>query len=272
MVMTSDFSNPPVDSGVILTKVNDSSALAKLVPQVPLSGSGSLYHTFELSNPSLVGEGQLKPMSTTAVTSIEMGAHKFTNKFTVSDEALEDVAGLSNAIYNKIPAKLVNDIDFRVIGDRVAPSENFSNLSGATELEVGSVADFYAALGAVGTQGVQAEGILITSGFLLALKGMRYESGLPMFAIDGENIEGVRYAVVNSAVPVAYVGPFATRAVWGVVPGYPKVKVVDGAFTLEDGTVLTLSDHNLVGIIAETRVGFRVADVAEFRKLVPATV
>lgn len=113
---------------------------------------------------------------------------------------------------------------------------------------------------------------MITSGFLLALRGKRNALGNPIFQISESLIEGIPYAVINSPMRVAYVGPFASRAVWGVVPNFPKVKTVDGAFTREDGTVLTLSDHNLIGIIAETRIGFRVADVQEFVKLVPAAV
>jgi HK97 family phage major capsid protein len=271
MVTTADVTNPPVDTGVFLTKVTGQSALTKLVPQVPLSGSGSIFHTFDLGAPALVGEGALKPMSSTALKSIELGAHKFTNKFTVTDEALEDVNGLENALYTKVPSLLVNDIDFRAIGDRVAPAENFTNLSAAPSMEVGSVEDFYEVLAAVGDNGVNADGILITSGFLLSLRGKRNASGFPVFDIDANLIEGVPYAVVNSPARIAYVGPFASRAVWGIVPEYPKVKIVDGAFTMPDGSVLTLADHNLKGVIAETRIGFRVADVAEFVKIVPAT-
>lgn len=272
MVAKPDFNTPPVDSGVILTKVEQASAIAQLVPQVPLSGNGTVFHTFDIGNPALVGEGELKPMSTTAVTDIELGAHKFTNKFTMTDEVLEDVKGLDTAFYSKVPNRLVSDIDFRVIGNRTAPSENFDNLSSAPAMELDNVADFYAVLSAVGDKGVNADSMLITSGMLLWLKGKRYDSGVPMFNISANEIEGIKYAVVNSPVKVAYVGPFASRAVWGIVPGYPKVKIETGAFTLEDGSIKTLADHNLVGIIAETRVGFRVADISEFVKVTPPVV
>lgn len=266
-MLKNSFTTPPVDSGVILTKVDGASALAKLVPQVALSGNGTVFHTWETGNGALVGEGELKPMTSTAAKSIEMGAHKVTIKFTMSDEVLEDVEGLKAAIYEKFPQKLVSDIDFRVIGDRIAPSENFANLSDVETAEISDVASLYAALSAVGDKGVSAEGILITSGMLLALKGQRYSTGVPMFNIDAETIEGIPYAVVNSPVKQAIVGPFATRAVWGVVPGYPKVQVETSAFTLDNGDILTLADHNLVGFIVETRVGFAVADKSEFLKL-----
>lgn len=270
-VQTSDYLLPPIDSGVVLTKLVQSSAIAKLVPQIPLSGSGSVFHTFASGDAEYVTESGLKPVVSVTGGSFEVDAKKFAKAIVLTDESVEDSPAIGKAALESVPEVFASILDRIAIGTKAKPSGNFDTLAAAPSMEIDTVADLYAAIDTVEANDVTADGILFTSSMLNHLSGKVNSLGLPVFNISGGEINGIPYAVIKSSVKAAFVGPFATRAVWGIVPGYPKVTVHDDVVEV-DGVLRALWQHNEIAVLGETRIGFRVADVNEFVKLVPATV
>lgn len=271
MVTRSDFNLPPVDSGLILSKVTEASAIQKLAGQIALPGTGSIVHTFDSGEASYVTEGGRKKVVTNTGGSFTVSAEKFGKVVLLTEELTDDSPALGNAIYEEIPKTFGTTIDRIVIGDSAKPTGNFDSLAGAPTRTVGTVADAYAALSAVEAKKVNPSGWLFTSSMFYALAGKVNSSGNPVFDFSGGTFLGLDYAIVKSTTQAAWVGPFASRAVWGAVEGTPKVIVsTEGTVILDDGTVVSLLQENKIGVVAEARYGFRVADVTEFVKITPA--
>lgn len=271
MVSTADFSKSPVDSGVILQAQVEASALAKLVKKISLPGSGAYVHEFTTGGAEYVAEGALKPVVDVTGASVLVDAIKFAKVVVLTKELAEDSPAIANAILQDLPASFASTLDRIVIGDTSKPTGNIDSLVGAPTQEVSTVSDLYAAYDTVEATGATVDGILFTSSYLNYLRGKVNDLGLPVFSIGANDIDGIPFAVVRSSTRNAWVGPFASRAVWGVVDGYPKVDISTDAPVTVDGKMISLFQENKIGVLGETRVGFRVANVNEFVKLTAPT-
>jgi HK97 family phage major capsid protein len=265
---TTDFDLPPIDSGLILSKINDLSAVQKISQRIDLPGTGVIVHNFSTGDASYVPEGGRKPLTQQNASSLTVAPAKFTKVITITDELSTDSPALANAIYGELPKSFAPTFDRIVIGDLLKPSGDFDNLSGAPTQGLNTVADGYAAYSAVEAKGVNPEAWLFTSAKFNELAGKVTDLGIPVFDFSNGEFLGLPYAVVRSTVKAAWVGPFQTRSVWGVVDGTPSVKISkDATLVDDDGTIIPLFQENKIGVIAEVRFGFRVADINEFVKL-----
>lgn len=271
MTSKTDFDLPPIDSGLILSKVSEISAIQKLSTRIDLPGTGAIVHNFSTGEASYVPEGGRKPLTNTNASSLTVAPAKFTKVITITDELSTDSPALANAIYGEIPKSFAPTFDRIIIGDLTKPSGDFDNLAGAPVQTLETVSDAYNALSTVEGKGVNGEGWLFTSAEFNALAGKVNNLGVAVFDFSNGQFLGLPYAVVRSTVKAAWVGPFSTRSVWGVVDGTPSVKIsTEGTLVADNGTIISLLQENKIGVIAEIRLGFRVADITEFVKLVPA--
>lgn len=270
MTSRSDFDLPPIDSGLILSKVNDTSAIQKLSQRIDLPGTGAVVHTFDTGDATYVPEGGRKPLTPTTSASLTVAATKLAKVIFITDELSTDSPALSNAIYNEVPKSFGNTFDKIVVGDLAKPSGDFDSLAGAPVLALATKADAYEALTAVEGTGVNADGWLFTSAMYHEMAGKVNDLGTSVFDFSNGTFLGLPFAVVRSTAKAAWVGPFGTRSVYGIVDGTPKVIVsTEGTLVADNGQVISLLQENKIGVVAEVRLGFRVADITEFRKLVP---
>lgn len=268
MATRDDFELPPVDSGLILTKVHDGSALQRVSQRIDLPGTGSIVHTFTTGDAAYVTEGGRKPLTPNSGASLTVSAEKFTKVVFITDELSEDSPALADAIYTEIPKSFSSTFDKIIIGALAKPSGNFDNLAGAPTLEISTVASAYAALSAVEANDVNPEAWVFTSAMFNDMAGRVNDLGTSVFNFANGEFLGLPYVVVRSTTKAAWVGPFQSRSVYGIVDGTPKVIVsTEGTLIDEDGTVISLLQENKIGVVAEVRFGFRVADINEFVKL-----
>lgn len=270
MVNRSDFNLPPIDSGLILDNVAAASGVQKLSTRIDLDGTGSIVHMFSSEDAEYTPEGGVKPVVDTNARSLTVSAEKFAKIEVISKELKADAPALAQAIYEKAPQSFASIFDKLVIGDKPKPSGNFDSLATAPEMEIATLADAYAALSAVEAKGVTPEAWLFSTAMINYLSGMVNTLGLPVFDLAGETFLGLPFARVTSTNRFALVGPWKSRTVYGVVEGDTEVRISEEASLEKDGTTINLWQRNLYGILAETRFGFRAADVNEFVKLVPA--
>src|SRR5699024_10885732 len=123
-----------------------------------LSGDGTVYHeVLNDSVPEVVRESERKPISNATIGNKLLKAHKIAVVHTYSDEFKRDLQGSFHALIGRLPCTLARTFDLSALHGVGAPTAEFDNLSGATEIsianaEAGSTdayAGFLAALAAV---------------------------------------------------------------------------------------------------------------------------
>jgi HK97 family phage major capsid protein len=253
---------PPVDSGLIFTSVRKSSAFAAASNSVTIPGSGTLLHTLGDATAYVVGEGAVKTESTPAVASKLLQAHTFAVLVVVSNQLLEDASAVVNAVREQAPSAIAKKFDSLISGLAAAAPANFAALGDADEVTVTDYASWNTALATVAGAGHEGTAVVLSTAMKYYLAGLVNANGVPVFTIDGTTINGLPYYTYNSATFEGFVGPF-NRAVAGNVNGV-KVAISDSAVV--DG--VSMFETNSTAIRVEARLGYQVADVAEFVKII----
>jgi len=279
---TSGVQLPPEVSQEIWQKVQDASVIMGLAQKVPLSGAGTVYHeVLTDSVPKFVGETDRKPVSNPTIGNKLLKAHKIAVVQTYSDEFKRDLPGLFNALIGRLPGTLARTFDVAALHGVGAPSADFDDLSGATEVSIANAvagstdayAGFLAALAAVPELNAWA---LSPQGEVTALSN-RDTSGGPILvgsaARDGSVGSIVGRPVFRSGnayeagTPnVLGIGGDWTKARWGQVEAI-SIDISDNPVFDDDGDLITAGwQDNMIGVRAEIHVGF-IADDSQFVRL-----
>lgn len=257
---------PAVDSGLIFTNVRKSSAFASASAALAIPGTGSVLHTLGDATAYVVGEGSAKTESTPAVASKTVQAHTFAVLVTISEQLAQDAAAIVSAIREQAPTAIAKKMDALIAGAAAAAPANFAALGDIDEVAVTGYASWNDALAAVANNGQEASAVVLSSAMKYYLAGLTTDLGTPVFAIDATTINGLPYYTYLSSVKEGFVGPF-NRAVAGNVNGI-SVKLSDSAVV--DG--VSMFETNQLALRVEARLGFQVADVNEFVKIVDTIV
>lgn len=271
--LVSDLSVAPSLAASVLTGLKRGSAFQKLATQVPLDGFGKIITVLGQEDASWVEEGQTKPINDAEKAEIVLNAKKLARVSLYSSELANDVPALRAAIEAEVADSLSRTFDKTVAGVIDAPA-GFSTLKNVDSKQITDYQSFRAAIAT--RTGHATDGIALNVFELDALHGVVNASGLPALNIQGDynsgTINGIPYYVFEGGTEaLGYVGPFK-RAIWGVVEGSTVVTILRETAELPDGTVIALKQKNLIGVLAETRVGFKVYNETEFSKLVETGV
>ena len=101
--------------------------------------------TYDANNAAETGEGAAYPTSTNTLTAVNVAMKKFTHKFQLSEEFIQDISGASQFITNQITGGLITKLNADIITDILANDTDFAAgafanaISQANELDVLSV-------------------------------------------------------------------------------------------------------------------------------------
>lgn len=260
----------------------DNSAVMTASRQISLPGAG-------VEIPVIVGEPVAgwvnetdpKPVSEHTLASKKIQAYKLAVIELFSNEFIRDLPTLYAELRRRLPAALGREFDKTVYGVTPAPGDNFDTLAAAPELAIGEnvYTDLVAVHGSISEAGGELSHWLaapkLRSQLLAAVDGF----GRPLFTADATTSNTVGQMLGSPIVktsglpadgPIGVAGDFAGSSVWGSVEGI-KIKVSDEApIEKGDGTVISMFSRNMVAVLAEIEVGFRVVDDQRFAKIAAA--
>lgn len=258
---------PARDSGEIFTKMSQASAFQKAARQISLPGTGSVVHTLGKVTASIVGETDVKPVSTPAVASKTVSAHTFSVIIPVSNQLISDAGALVAAVRDEAPKAIAEKFDATVAGLAAAAPANFGAIGDAMTVTVNSYASFVAALGTVAANGVRPTAAVISTALFYELAAIVNDFGVPVFDITDTTINGLPYYLYDAVTAEGFIGDFS-RSVWGNVEGISVD--VSGSATITG--VGNLFERNMTAIRVEARLGFQIADINDFVKVTTAPV
>lgn len=252
----------PQDSGIILSAVSKASAFQAAARQIALSGTGNTVHSIGKATASVVGETDVKPVSTPALATKTVSANTFSVLVPVSNQLLADASAVVNVIRNEAPKAIAEKYD-AVVATGVDAPANFAHLEAAASQAVTDRASFVAALGTVAANGGRPSAVVLSTAMFYNLLAVTVAgTGAPAFDITDSTINGLPYFLYDSAAVEGFVGDFS-RAVWGNVEGI-SVATSDSATITGVGN---LFERNMTAIRVEARLGFQIADLADFVKI-----
>lgn len=275
----------PVDvSREILQKAQESSAIMSLARKIELPGRGTAINVIT-SDPeaSWVGETESKPVSNPGLQTKIMRAYKLAVIVPFSDEFKRDVAGLYDALIQRLPGALAKKFDETVFGNGNKPGDDFDNFASITAQSLAS--DVYGGLVAADTDIALHGGI--ANGYAISPQ----MKGILLAAVDGNERPLFINSVAEGAIPmilgnptkiargafksgspatVGVVGDW-TQAMYGTVEGVKIGYSEDATLDLGGGSSINLFQQNMFAVKAEIEVGFR-ADTSVFNKFTASSV
>lgn len=273
-----NISLPTEVSAEILQKTQEESAIMRLARRIALPGRGLSINVIT-SDPEAtwVGETAAKTVSNPGLQTKVMQAYKLAVIVPFSKEFRRDVAGLYDALVERLPRALGMKFDTTVITGS-APGSNFDVLSGCTGQSLSTNA--YAGLVAADTDIAQHGGSM--NGIALSPAG----KGVLLSATDEQKRPLFINSVAEGAIPIVLGAPVtitkgaykAGAASSGTTPAVPNIVGVAGDWTQamygtvegveisysEDATLIDgnnnpiyLFQQNMFAVRAEIEIGFR---------------
>lgn len=255
---------PAPVSDAIIAGMTGESAVMKLARRITVPGRG-------VAVPVVLGDAQgqwvaemaQKPVSPTTFDHKILQPYKIAVIDLYSKELVRDEAAFFEALMQRLPGSLAKVFDATVSGYTVAPGANFTQLNG-NAAPVGTAtayADLVNAMTTVATAGGQLNGYAISPAGQGALLGAVDGQGRPLFSAGTEagTLQPILggTAQVGAGINGSIIGIAGdwTQAVWGTVAGV-EIDISEEASVMQEDQVLSLWQHNLVGVKAEIEVGF----------------
>ncbi len=267
---------PSAVSNEILAKVQETSVIQRAARRIALPGNGTAVNIITGEpTASWVGETALKPVSNgTAQTKI-LRPYKLAVIETFSNEFRRDLPALYSALADRLPAALAKKFDTTVFHGS-NPGSDFDNLTSASA-HVMDYDGMVAALSALGASGYDMNGIIVAPQGEAKLLGEKDLQDRPLFISNLQNEGGIgsvlgrpvfksKAAYLDTTTDVLGFAGDWSQAVWGQV-GDVTVKISDQATLTVGEESINLFQQNMFAVLAEIEVGFRVGDIAAFKKL-----
>jgi HK97 family phage major capsid protein len=268
---------PEAVSSEILAKVEETSVIQSAARRIDLPGNGTAVNIITGEpTASWVGETEAKAVSNGSATTKVLRPYKLAVIETFSNEFRRDLPALYNALASRLPAALAKKFDSTVFHG-TNPGSDFDNLSGAGAHAL-TYDGLVAALSAVGASGYDMNGIIVSPQGEAKLLGEKDDNLRPLFISNLQNEGGIgsalarpvfksRAAYLDTTTDVLGFAGDWSQAVWGQV-GDVQVKISDQAtLVVDEETTINLFQQNMFAVLAEIEVGFRVGDIAAFKKL-----
>jgi HK97 family phage major capsid protein len=267
---------PEAVSSEILAKVQETSVIQSAARRIDLPGSGTAVNIIT-GEPTAawVGETEEKPVSNGTASTKVLRPYKLAVIETFSNEFRRDLPALYNALASRLPAALAKKFDTTVFHGS-NPGSDFDNLSGAGA-HVLNYDGLVAGLSALGASGYDMNGIIVSPQGEAKLLGEKDEQGRPLFISNLQAEGGIGSALARPVFKsraaykddttdvLGFAGDWS-QAVWGQVGGV-QVKISDQATLNVGEDTINLFQQNMFAVLAEIEVGFRVGDIAAFKKL-----
>ena len=267
---------PEAVSNEILSRVQETSVIQRAARRIALPGNGTAVNIITGEpTASWVGETDSKPVSNGTASTKILRPYKLAVIETFSNEFRRDLPALYSALADRLPAALARKFDTTVFHG-TNPGSDFDNLSAAGAHAL-TYDGMVAALSSVGAAGYDLNGVIVSPQGEAKLLGEKDEQGRPMFISNLQAEGGIgsalgrpvfrsRAAYLDTTTDVlGFTGDW-TQAVWGQV-GDVTVKISDQATLTVGEDTINLFQQNMFAVLAEIEVGFRVGNIAAFKKL-----
>jgi HK97 family phage major capsid protein len=267
---------PEAVSGEILAKVQEASVIQTAARRLALPGSGAAVSIITGEpTASWVGETEEKPVSNPTVSNKVLRPYKLAVIETFSNEFRRDLPALYSALADRLPAALAKKFDTTAFHG-TAPGSDFDTLASAGS-HVLDYDGMVAALAAIGASGYDMNGIIVSPQGEAKLLGEKDGNERPLFISNAQAEGGIgsvlgrpvfksRAAYLDTTTDVLGFAGDWSQAVWGQV-GDVQIKISDQATLVSGETTINLFQQNMFAVLAEIEVGFRVGDLAAFKKL-----
>jgi HK97 family phage major capsid protein len=267
----------PADvSGEILGKVLETSVIQSAARRIDLPGRGTAVNIVT-GEPSAawVGETESKPVSNGTAATKVLRPYKLAVIETFSNEFRRDLPALYNALASRLPNALAKKFDTTVFHG-TNPGSDFDNLSSASA-HVLDYDGMVAALSALGASGYDMNGIIVSPQGEAKLLGEKDLQDRPLFisnlqaeggigSVLGRPVFKSKAAYLDTTTDVLGFAGDWSQAVWGQVNDV-TVKISDQATLTVGEDTVNLFQQNMFAVLAEIEVGFRISDIAAFKKL-----
>jgi HK97 family phage major capsid protein len=263
-------------SGEILSKVLESSVIQSAARRIDLPGNGTAVNIITGEpTASWVGETESKPVSNGSAATKILRPYKLAVIETFSNEFRRDLPALYSALASRLPNALAKKFDSTVFHG-TNPGSDFDNLSGASA-HVLDYDGMVAALSALGAAGYDMNGIIVSPQGEAKLLGEKDDVLRPLFvsnlqaeggigSVLGRPVFKSKAAYLDTTTDVlGFTGDWS-QAVWGQVNDV-TIKISDQATLTVGEDSVNLFQQNMFAVLAEIEVGFRVSNVAAFKKL-----
>lgn len=267
---------PEAVSGEILSKMTESSVIQTAARRIALPGNGTAVNIVTGEpTASWVGETEAKPVSNGSASTKVLRPYKLAVIETFSNEFRRDIPALYAALVDRLPAALAKKFDGTVFHG-TAPGSDFDTLASAGAHVLG-YDGLVAAMSAIGAAGYDMNGIIVAPQGEAALLSEKDLQDRPLFIQNLQGEGGIGSALARPVFKsraaykddttdvLGFTGDWS-QAVWGQVSDV-TVKISDQATLVDGETTINLFQQNMFAVLAEVEVGFRVSDLAAFKKL-----
>lgn len=267
----------PADvSNEILGKVLETSVIQRAARRIDLPGRGTAVNVIT-GEPSAawVGETDSKPVSNGAAATKVLRPYKLAVIETFSNEFRRDLPALYSALASRLPNALAKKFDSTVFHG-TAPGSDFDTLASAGGHAL-TYDGLVAALSAVGASGYDMNGVIVSPQGEAKLLGEKDGDDRPLFisnlqaeggigSVLGRPVFKSRAAYLDTTTDVLGFAGDWSQAIWGQVNDV-TVKISDQATLTVGEDTVNLFQQNMFAVLAEIEVGFRISDLAAFKKL-----
>lgn len=273
---SSGISLPAAVSSEILAKMTETSVVQRAARQITLPGNGAAVNVIT-GEPTAawVGETDAKPVSNGSAATKVLRPYKLAVIETFSNEFRRDLPALYAALADRLPAALAKKFDATVFHGTV-PGSDFDTLDGATTVEM-TYDGLVSAISGVGGAGYDLNGFVISPQGEAALLALKDGQSRPLFVGDlqtegtigsllGRPVYKSRAAYLDETADVLGFAGDWSQAIWGQVSDV-VIKISDQATLTSGETTINLFQQNMFAVLAEIEIGFRVSDVAAFKKI-----
>jgi HK97 family phage major capsid protein len=268
---------PAAVSDEILGKVLENSVIQSAARRIDLPGNGTAVNVVT-GEPSAawVGETEAKAVSNGTAATKVLRPYKLAVIETFSNEFRRDLPALYSALASRLPNALAKKFDSTVFHG-TAPGSDFDTLASASA-HVLDYDGLVAALSSVGGAGYDMNGVIVSPQGEAKLLGEKDLQDRPLFISNLQGDGGIgsvlgrpvfksQAAYLDTTTDVlGFTGDWS-QAVWGQVSDV-VIKISDQAtLVVDEETTINLFQQNMFAVLAEIEVGFRVGNLAAFKKL-----
>ena len=240
----------------VIGELNKASAFMSAAQNVQISYTGTILPSVTDHDAEWVAEGAVKPVVQPTLDQLEITGKKLAKIVYVTKEFADNYDYIWNKIQTDAIGSLARTYDKTVAGLVAAPF-GFTSFGDLPVSTVTNRASFIAAIAPV--QGKSTSHIVLNEVLLYELMALSNSSDQGILTITDTHINGIRYVLADlrTSEPLGFVGPFATDAFAGVIPGTVRLERSNEATILDNGNLVNLWQENKVAILVEGYFGFR---------------
>lgn len=267
------------DIKAIVLETYGKSKIQQIAKQIRMTDAGVVMQDMHGKLAEFTVEGAPKPIINPTFTNWKLEPFKITRIVYATEESLRVEGDLEALLLEELTDSIAETFDAAFIGGTaVVPTkpagfDSLPEISDAAAVITG-YPSFVQAMAPKG--GKTPDHIVLNAEMLTELQMIVNDHQQPILQFgshpkfDG-TINNKPYTLVEIpgvTTPVGYTGPFATRLLWGVVPGSISVKKSDQVTLVDNGQVRSMWQENKVAFLAEAKYACKAYNLnGEFKKI-----